>query len=110
MKALDIWPSMPYRVPFRLSETVRVPEMSGCYVLANVDEDVLYIGRSGNMNQRMDQHLNDPRMTEETPLGLAVWFYCGSVPLNQIEAFEESLLFQYKAVEGRLPPLNRIGP
>ena len=98
------------RVPFRLSENLRVPEIAGCYILANIDDDILYIGQTIDVSKRMQQHLSDPRMIELTSMGLASWFYWGIWPTNEIRTVEERLLFNFKAIEGRLPPLNRTGP
>lgn len=97
-------------MPFRLSEALRVPESSGCYVLTSINDDVIYIGQSVNLNQRMQQHLNSLRMTQSTSAGLAVWFYYGLLAPDKIEKIELQLIFNFKAVEGQLPPLNRQGP
>lgn len=98
------------RVQFRLSEEYRVPEISGCYVLASIEDDVIYIGESVNLNRRMQEHLADPRMNQRTSFGLANWFYYQQYPKEEISNTETLLLFNHKAIEGRLPPLNRIGP
>lgn len=103
-------PKLPARVQFRFSEALRVPERSGCYVLASIHGDVIYIGQSANLNQRMQQHLDTPRMTQTTSAGLAVWFYYSLLPPEKLNLIESQLLFNFKAVEGKLPPLNRIGP
>lgn len=110
MKIVNLYPKLHNRVPFRLSEARRVPERSGCYVLASIHDDVIYIGQSVNLCQRMQQHLNTSRMTQITSVGLVVWFYYGMIPLEKIEGIESQLIFNYKAVEGQLPPLNRKGP
>ena len=95
---------------FRLSEYFRVPESPGCYAITNIYDDILYVGQSINLSQRMSQHLSNPRMTEPTNLGLGTWFYYELWPSSEINAIETRLLFNHKAVEGLLPPLNRIGP
>ena len=98
------------RVQFRLSENIRIPEASGCYILSNIYDDILYIGRSVNLCQRMQQHWDNPRMTARTSLGLATWFYYKMYDSDELDSVEQQLLFNFKAVEGRLPPLNRAGP
>ena len=90
--------------------TVEVPTHPGCYVLANVVDDVLYIGLTNNLCRRFMQHLSDPRMTGLTSLGLAHWFYFMDVPRDQLEWAEGSLLSRYKFQEVKLPILNRTGP
>ena len=110
MKIGDLSPALSNRAPFRLSETLRVPHKSGCYTLASINDDVIYIGKSVNLCQRMQQHLDNPRMTAQTALGVASWFYFGLWPEREIDAIETQLLLNFKATEGRLPPLNRMGP
>ena len=110
MKVGSLKPSLPNRAPFRLSEIIRVPDKYGCYALASINDDVIYIGLSVNLHQRMQQHLDNPRMTARTSLGLASWFYYGLWNSTELDRIETELLFNFKAVEGRLPPLNRAGP
>lgn len=110
MKVSVLNPRLPHRVQFRQSETLRVPENSGCYALTSINDEVIYIGQSKNLYQRMQQHLDSDRMTQSTYAGLAVWFYYQMLPPEKLELIESRLLFVFKAVEGRLPPLNRMGP
>lgn len=110
MKIGALKPALSRRVPFRLSENLRVPQKSGCYILASINDDVIYIGQSVNLCQRMQQHLDSPRMTAQTGLGVASWFYFGLWDESELENVETRLLFNFKAAEGSLPPLNRMGP
>ena len=80
-----------------------MPESSGCYALTNINDEVIYIGQSLNLNRRMQQHLDTSRMTKTTSAGLAVWFYYGLLPPEKIEGIELRLIFNFKAVEGKLP-------
>lgn len=99
------------RVPFRHSESSRVPERAGCYVLSSIYGDALYVGQSVNLHRRMEQHLADDRMTSlTTPLGLASWFCWQLADDSELRPLETQLLFRFKAAEGELPPLNRVGP
>ena len=93
MRIVDLYPKLTNRVQFRLSEALRVPESSGCYVLTNINEEVIYIGQSLNLNRRMQQHLDTSRMTKTTSAGLAVWFYYGLLPPEKIEGIELRLIF-----------------
>lgn len=97
-------------VRFELSAALRVPTESGCYALANVYDDVLYIGLSEDLHRRFEQHLSNPRMTGLTSLGLAHSFYYFYVPVTDLKTTEDQLLSRYKFNEGQLPPLNRAGP
>ena len=110
MKVADLDASLSNRIPFRLSDSVRVPEIAGCYVLTNILGDVLYIGQSVNLHRRMEQHLVDARMTGTTRLGASSWFYWVSADDSELRPLENQLLLRFKAAEGALPPLNRVGP
>ena len=110
MKVYELCPLSVERVQFRHSESVRVPSQSGCYVLTNIYDDILYIGKSVNLCARMQQHLDDSRMTSKTPLGLVSWFNYRLWKAGEINRIEIQLLFDFKALEGQLPTLNRVGP
>lgn len=101
---------MQRRVQFRLSEIARVPEASGCYVVTNITDDVIYVGETKDLHRRIQEHLSDPRMTGPTPLGLVSWFCFGLWSCADISDVETRLLFDYKAIHGQWPPLNRTGP
>ena len=110
MNVANLHPELHNRVPFRLSETLLVPDDSGCYALVSIYQDVIYIGRSSNLNQRMKQHLDTPRVTQVTSVGLVNWFYFDFWAPHEICFIEGQLLFNFKATEGSWPPLNRSGP
>ena len=110
MKVVELNADFGDRVPFRLSDSIRVSESSGCYALTNIYDDVLYIGQSENLQRRMEQHLADARMTTATQMGLPSWFYWVPVVHSELRPLESQLLLQFKATEGKLPPLNRVGP
>ena len=83
---------------------------SGCYALTNIYDDVIYIGQSKHLSERMDQHLKDPRITQVTKLGLANWFAFWLRDEATLKSEEDQLLFRFKLSEGQLPELNRLGP
>ena len=87
-----------------------MPEEPGCYAIANLSRDVLYIGQTGSLHRRMQEHCIDERMTGPTAGGLANWFYFSIYAVEEIDRIETELLFNFKLVEGTLPLLNRIGP
>ena len=84
MKVRELCSSIRHRVQFRPSEAIRVPEASGCYVMANITNDVIYVGETEDLNRRIQEHLDDPRMTAPTSLGLVSWFYFGFWPSSDI--------------------------
>lgn len=110
MKVTDLDAGLSNPIPFRLSESLSAPEQSGCYVLSNIYNDVLYVGQTSDLRRRMEQHLADDRMTDRTSLGLASWFSWRLVDSSELRSLEDRLLFRFKAAEGRLPLLNRVGP
>ena len=110
MRVAELNANFADRVPFRHSESFRVPERAGCYVLSSIYGAVLYVGQSVNLHRRIEQHLADDRMTSLTPLGLASWFCWQLVDDSELRPLETQLLFRFKAAEGELPPLNRVGP
>ena len=95
------------RVPFKLSDAVKVHAAPGCYVLSNFTDEVIYIGQSVNLRRRMQEHLKSSRMTALTRLGYASWFCYGLWGQSEIVKIESEMLSQYQMSEGRLPPLNR---
>ena len=110
MKVTELDVGLSRVARFQYRSNAGVPTHSGCYVLANVVDDVLYIGRTKNLRQRFLQHLSDPRMTGLTSSGLSHWFYYLDAPLSKIQWLEGSLLSRYKFHEVKLPILNRAGP
>lgn len=96
------------RVPFKLSDVMKAHESSGCYVLSNFDDEVIYIGQSVNLRRRMQEHLNNPRMTGMTRLGFVAWFCYELWGAGKIAHVESDMLMNYwLANKRRLPPLNR---
>jgi len=81
-----------------------VPNQSGCYVLANFEKEILYVGLSNNLRQRMGQHFNDPRKTSFTEHGFVFfyyWFKC-----KNKEQVERTWMNQCIFCDGELPILN----
>lgn len=110
MKVAALFSRTSGRVPFHRSELVRAPLQPGCYALAGVEDDVVYVGQTENLQRRMKEHLDDRRMNAQTPFGLPVWFYYMLLPDEHLVQWETQLLVRFKAIEGRLPSLNRAGP
>ena len=108
VQALDVRLSKRARYARWAHNDVQVE--SGCYAIANVLDDILYIGQSENLQRRFSQHLDDSRMNGDRSIGLAHWFYWFSTPTDQLLATEARLLSQFKFHTGKLPPLNRVGP
>ena len=98
------------RVSFDMRFSGHIPDRPGCYVIANMYGDVLYIGQTVDLRRRMGEHLSDERMTQRTALGLPSWFYYKYTSDADLVKTEGSLLSAHKFARGELPILNRSGP
>ncbi len=98
------------KVKFDLRNYHKVPQESGCYVITTYEENILYIGKSVNINDRFKQHLDDPKKTGATSKGLAFWFHWLEWDKTQLNALEGGWANFYKATEGERPIMNLIDP
>ncbi len=110
MTVQECAPELNKRIVFNSSAVHFLPDCSGCYCIANVLEEVLYIGQTQNLSARMVQHTKDQRIRQKTTKGLASLFYFCEVPVMDLLNKEKELLGRYIFAEGVLPPLNRQGP
>ena len=110
MKIHELCQEITGKVNFDLRFRYHVPILPGCYALANIHDDVLYIGQTTNLRRRMEDHRNDFRMNQRTHLGISSWFYYWNTPINDLRSVESQLFVKYKFVHGEWPPLNRTGP
>ena len=110
MKVRDCKPALQSKVVFSQRSIIFTPATTGCYCLANIYDDVMYIGQTDCLRRRLGQHLDNPRMTSKTSLGFASWFYYVEIPEHELRITEQKLVGDYQFKEGGLPPLNRIRP
>ena len=110
MKVHELCQETAGKVSFDLRFRYHVPILSGCYALANIYEDVLYIGETVDLRRRMEEHRKDFRMNQRTSLGLASWFFYWNIPVDNLQKAESQLFVKYKFAHGEWPPLNRTGP
>jgi len=108
MKVEDLIPQPKDRVHFNLSSYKSVPKVTGCYVITTFDNDILYIGLSENLNDRFQQHLNNPMKTSPTKIGRAVWFYFATYDPKNLPHLERTWINQFVALHGQLPILNKV--
>lgn len=112
MKVSELKPPPIERILFkRWQQRTTSPQTHGCYVIASIDEDILYIGQSVNIGDRMDDHLGDTPKNRMTSEGIAYWLYyviCESS--GELNNLERGWVLQYRGREGKLPPLNKIMP
>ena len=98
-----------YRTSFDQYGLVDAPDRPGCYIIANIYRDILYIGKAKSIRCRMKNHLADKRMRQAGNLGVSNWFYYWELPYGDTYPTEQRLISRYKFKEATLPPLNRIG-
>lgn len=108
MKLEELIPLPEDKVHFNLASFKFVPKERGCYVLTTFEMDILYIGFSGNLNDRFKQHIDDPEKTSTTKEGKSVWFYFKTYDIKDLNNLERTWLHQFAAMHGRLPILNKV--
>ena len=107
MNTSDLNPLPEERRAFNLTQYKYVPIASGCYVLANFQEAILYIGQAVNLRNRFQQHLENPEKTKPTKEGKAFWFYFLKYD-GDLNKLERTWLNQYEILHGKKPILNKI--
>lgn len=105
MKVSDLFPQPQEKIPFKANQRTRVPPQSGCYIISNLDETILYVGLSKSLAHRFIQHLDASDKTAPTILGVAVWFHW--LLYEDIEKLERTWLNAHEVAEGKLPILNK---
>lgn len=108
MKVKELFPLPKDKVLFKLSSFKSVPKETGCYVLTTFDNDILYIGRSDNLFDRFQQHLDNPEKTNPTKEGKTIWFYFTIYDPKNLPKLERTWINQFDAIHGRLPILNKV--
>lgn len=108
MKAEELIPLPKDKVHFKLAYFKSVPKETGCYILTNFNNDILYIGLSENLFDRFQEHLNNPEKTNPTENGKAYWFYYLKYDSRNLERLERSWINQYENIHGECPILNKI--
>lgn len=108
MKVSELQPPPIKNILFQRDRYLLVPELSGCYVLANTCDNILYIGQTVNINQRFQQHLNNPEKTRCTQEGLAWKFWFLECDSKRLSFLENSWLQEFQRKEGCLPILNKV--
>ena len=108
MQASSLVPGPAKRVRFNRGQYLIIPQASGCYVISNAWDDILYIGLSNNLRNRFEQHLDNPGKVNPTQAGVAFWFHFLIYDKKKIRKLENSWLQQFQVNEGVLPILNSI--
>lgn len=108
MKAENLVPQPLEKVQFRLSSYKLVPIKAGCYCITTFDNNILYIGLSENIHERLYQHLKNPDKVKPSEEGKAIWFYFMRYDKRNLQKLERTWLNQYVSIHGRLPILNKV--
>ncbi len=108
MKVEELSPLPKDKVHFRHASFKFVPKEAGCYVLTTFDNDILYIGYSVNLNDRIKQHLDNPEKTNPTKEGKAIWFYFTTYDPQNLPKLERTWINHFVAMHGRFPIMNKV--
>ncbi len=108
MKTTRLQPFPNRKITFTRSEFKKIPRVAGCYVLSTVEDDVLYIGQSDDVNRRFQEHLDNSEKTHPTADGKAFWFHFLEYDVKQIGSLEAAWIHQFETMVGRLPILNKV--
>ena len=108
MKVHELNPQPVKNILFQRDQYLLMPKLSGCYVLVNTDNDILYIGQAVNFNQRFQQHLDNPEKTSPTRKGIAWKFYFLEYDIKKLSFLENTWLQEFQQKEGCLPILNKV--
>jgi excinuclease UvrABC nuclease subunit len=109
MKTSDLTPPVDATVEFDLSKNKKIPSQTGCYIISNFEQEILYIGKAINLRSRFLQHLDSPEKTNQTPLGKPYWFsYALRNDEFEISKLERGWLNHFELQLGGLPILNKI--
>ena len=106
MKRAALTPLPTDSEPFRRSRERFIPSVAGCYILTTFEEDILYIGLTGNLRRRINEHLDNPEKTKLTQQGRAVMVYW--TVSEEINKIERTWMNIYLLSEGVLPKLNHM--
>lgn len=102
-------PQIENCIEFNYSKAKYVPIFCGCYVLSNFNNDILYIGKTNNLQQRFKQHLENFEKVKLTKIGRAYWFsYKKCTDEHGLAKLERGWLNNYELEEASLPLLNKI--
>jgi hypothetical protein len=108
MKIDGLIPPPESKVLFKRASDKSIPQDSGCYIITNFENSILYIGLASNLKNRFKQHLDNPEKTNPTIDGKAIWFYFKKYEIKNLPKLERSWLNQFNDVNGRRPILNKV--
>lgn len=112
MKISQLNPAPLQRIQFNgWHQRISAPREPGCYVIASFIDEVLYIGQSVNIANRIQDHLVDDCKRQRTAGGVAHWLYYTICDHEKdLNALERGWILQHLSHEGKYPPFNKVMP
>jgi hypothetical protein len=101
-------PYPSFKKVFSYSVSFQVPEVSGCYVITNFSEEILYIGLSRCLKKRFCQHLDSPKKTQSGSYGKPSFFNYLLSEEHFLEKIERTWIHQFEILHGCLPVFNKV--
>ncbi len=108
MKITDVFPAPDQQTAFELYSLSRMTDCKGCYCLTNAGGDILYIGQSISIRQRLIQHFDSEKRAVLTIHGRVSRVWWRTELPSKLDALERGWLETVRLRDGRLPPLNKI--
>ncbi|MCW5201083.1 GIY-YIG nuclease family protein [Desulfobulbus sp. F4] len=108
MKYGQLSPCPTIKKLFSYSVSFQLPEVSGCYVITNFSEEILYIGLSKCLKKRFCQHLDSKEKTESGAYGRPSFFNYLLTEERFLEKIERTWMHQFEILHGHLPVLNKV--
>ena len=108
MMVRELTPSAHYRERFSPRTLAKLSTMSGVYVLSTFFQDILYIGSSRNLKQRVAQHLESTKYEHKSPKGRIYWFDYSFCQTTKCFYMERGWLNHFLGFYDRNFPLHYI--
>lgn len=104
-------PACEGRVQFSRSALSSLPESAGCYAISAYGQEILYLGQSKNVHDRVRQHLDSGEKSGQTPWGLAFWLDYILCERQDLDNVERGWVMQYRlSNDGEFPYFNKVSP
>ncbi len=104
-----ITPKIEITLEFDYSNQKRIPEVFGCYIISNFNNEIMYIGRAKSLKNRFTNHLETVGKISQTSMGKAYWFSFRKCKDSfEIEKLERGWLNEFILKKGELPIFNKI--
>lgn len=102
MKPYNLTPIPIQTLPFDTTSLDFIPGKNGCYVFTASNGDILFIGSTNVLKQRLEQHIENTYVSE-----ISAVQFLESGDINQA-TIEKDWLNQFQEITGCLTPMNTI--